>query len=136
MADNTKTIILAGSPIEVPFLPIRLNKIAYPLCRKLHNLGFMERVITGKGQLDCSPEEMEDLIELAYVAAVAANPRITRDEFDNWPVTPPELVDCWFLLRYQTGGWIAPEPSAEGEDEIVQENDELGEAPEMEKPPT
>lgn len=111
MAD-TRTMIIAGSPFEVPMLPIRLNKIAYPICRKLSNAGFLNRIVEGKGQVDCSTEEMDDLTELAFVAVSSANPRITREEFDNWPITPPELVDVFFLIRYQTGGWIALDPNA------------------------
>jgi hypothetical protein len=105
---KSRTITLAGSPLEVPMLPIRFNKIAYPLCRKLHNSGFMDRIIEGQGQVDCSAEEMDDLIEIAFAGACAALPQTTREEFDNWPITPPELVDAFFLIRYQTGAWIAP----------------------------
>lgn len=129
MDNKTRTITLAGTGFEVPMLPIRLNMIAYPLCRKLHNEGFLDRVIEGKGQINCSEEEMRDLVEIAFVAAQAANPRIVREEFDNWPITPPELVDAFFLVRYQTGAWIAT-------DVAEQEEGEPGEAPGVETPPT
>lgn len=129
--DKSKTITLAGSPFEVPMLPIRLNKTAYPICRKLHNGGLLDRIVEGKGQVDCSAEEMDDLIELAFVGVLSSNPRITREEFDNWPITPPELVDAFFLIRYQTGAWIEYDgsPLSEGEDAS-------GEAQLEETPPT
>lgn len=107
-------------------LPIRLNRIAYPLCRKLHNDGFMDRIIEGKGKVDCSSEEMDDLIEIAFVAAQAANPRITREEFDNWPITPPELIDAFYLIRYQTGAWVEVLSSASPDGREVE--DDRGEA--------
>jgi hypothetical protein len=114
---KSRSITLAGTAMEVPMLPIRYNRVAFPLCRKLHNAGFLDRVVEGMGNVDCSTEEMDDLIEIAFAAAQAANPRITREEFDNWPITPPELVDAFFLVRYQTGGWVElTGPAPEGED--------------------
>jgi hypothetical protein len=102
-----RTIVLAGQSLSVPALPLRLNKIAYPLCRKLTNDGLLERIIEAKGVLDCSAEEMEDLAELAFIAAKAADPTVEREAFDERPVTPPELLDVFLNIRYQTGGWTA-----------------------------
>lgn len=114
---KTRTITLAGSEFAVPLLPIRLNKVAYPICRKLHNGGFLDRVIEGRGQVDCSAEEMEDLADLCFTAVQAAEPRITREEFDGWPISPPELVDAYIIIRYQTGAWIAPDELETGDEE-------------------
>lgn len=136
MANSSRTVILAGSPFEVPMLPIRLNKIAYPICRRLHNGDLLERIINGKGQVDCSEEEMNDLTELAFIAASAAQPRTTREEFDNWPITPPELVDAYFLIRYQTGAWIAPPEGVIPETQEGEQGTELGEAKGAETLPT
>lgn len=128
---NTRTITLVGSPIEVPMLPIRYNKIAYPLCQKLMKAKVLERVLRGKGQVELTTEEMDDLIEIAFAAVQAANPRVTREEFDNWPISPPELVDAFFLIRYQTGAWIEVLPQETGEVE-----NEPGEAKGAETLPT
>jgi hypothetical protein len=128
---KTRPVTLGGTELHVPMLPIRLNKIAYPLCRKLHNSGFLDRIIEGKGQVDCSDEEMDILVEIAFTAVQAAAPQVTRDEFDNWAISPPELVDAYFVIRYQTGAWVAPEPEAE-----VSEEAALGEAEEVETLPT
>lgn len=128
---KTRPVTLSGTVFEVPMLPIRLNRIAYPLCRKLHNAGFLERIIEGKGQVDCSDDEMDVLVELAFVAVQAALPNVTRDEFDNWPISPPELVDAYFVIRYQTGAWVAPDPEVE-----VSQEEELGEAEGVETLPT
>ena len=126
---TSRTITLGGTGFEVPMLPIRLNKVAFPLCRKLHNAGFLDRILAGNGQVDASAEEMDDLTEIAFIAAQAANPRTTREEFDNWPITPAELVDAFFLLRYQTGAWVPVDPSKV----VVEEDDESGEARQEEK---
>lgn len=107
---DTRTITLAGQPIEVPMLPLRLNMTAYPLCRKLSEAFTPERIVAAKGVLDCTEEEMADLAELAFIGARAADPALDRAAFDEWAVTPPELLDAFFPLRYQTGGWIAPTP--------------------------
>ena len=128
----SRTIVLAGTKFEVPLLPIRINRIAYPLCRKLHNAGLIDRIIAGKGQVECSPEEMDDLVEIAFIGVQAANSRITREEFDNWPISPPELADAFFIIRYQTGAWIALDSSEPRNDEDL----EPGEAEGAETLPT
>lgn len=118
---ETRPIVLAGSTLDVPALPLRLNMRAYPLCRKLTNDDFLQRIADAKGVLVCTEEEMADLAELAFLAAKAANPALEREAFDGWAVTPPELLDAFFVIRWQTGGWIpAPIASAapqEGEEE-------------------
>lgn len=122
---DTRTITLAGQPIEVPMLPLRLNMKAYPLCQRYNTKEFWERVKEAKGSLQCSEEEMADLAELAFIAAKAADPTLERDAFDGWAITPPELLDCFFHVRYQTGGWteLTPEQAA-----ALEASDEPGEA--------
>lgn len=137
MANRSRTIILAGGSFDVPMFPIRLNKIAYPICQKLHAAQVIERAIAGEGKCDVSAEEMDDLTELAFVAVQAANPRITREEFDNWPISPPELVDAFFLVRYQTGAWVPVEGSPHDQLQVPEEGEEpSGEAPGVEALPT
>jgi hypothetical protein len=123
-----RTITLGGREIDVPALPLRLNMQAYPLCRKLSNDGLLERVAAAKGAVDCTADEMADLAELAFLAAKAADPALERDAFDEMPITPPELLDSFFSIRYQTGGWVATTPE--------EEPDPAGEAPGADQPPT
>lgn len=137
MANKSRTIVLAGGSLDVPMLPIRLNKIAYPICQRLHAAQVIERAIKGEGKCDISAEEMDDLTELAFVAAQAANPRTTREEFDNWPISPPELIDAFFLVRYQTGAWVPVEGSPDDQLQISDEEEESsGEAQGAEALPT
>jgi hypothetical protein len=117
-------------------LPIRLNKIAYPICQRLHAAKIIDRVVEGQGRCDVLEEEMADLIELAFVAAQAANPRVTREEFDNWPISPPELIDAFFLVRYQTGAWLPVEGSPDDQIQPVEEDESSGEAQRAETLPT
>lgn len=118
---DTRPITLAGKVLEIPPLPLRVNMRAYPLCQKLTNEDFLKRIAAARGVLVCSEEEMTELAELAFLAANAAEPTLEREDFDSWAVTPPELLDAFFTIRYQTGGWIAaPVGSAapgEGPDE-------------------
>lgn len=114
-----KTIILAGEPRSVPALPLRLTVKAYPLCKKLANNGYAERyvdAVKSGGTIEVSDEELADLAEIAFYGASAADPSLTREAFDDLPVTPPELIDCYFPIRLQTGGWIASDPTASPEE--------------------
>lgn len=135
MANTSRTITLAGGPIEVPMLPIRLNKIAYPICQRLHEAKLIDRAVEGRGTCHVSEAEMEDLVELAFVAVQAAIPTTTREEFDSWPISPPELLDAFYLVRYQTGAWLPVEGSPDGQIQ-VEEDDQSGEAQGAEALPT
>jgi hypothetical protein len=127
---ETKTIVLAGNEIEVPRFTLGLNLEAYPLCRKLTNAGYPERYITAaaaNAAVEVSNEEFADLAQLAFLGAKAVDPTLVRADFDGWTVAPPELLDAFFPLRLQTGGWVAGAPK-EGEDDT-------GEAEGAKKPP-
>ena len=110
---DTRTITLGGMAFTVPALPFRINRRAYPLCRKLTAAGLIERALAASGSLDCTAEEMDDLGELAFLAASAADKTLTRDAFDDLPVAPPELLDAFIAIRYQTGAWVAQEAGVE-----------------------
>ena len=110
---ETRDITLGGQTFAVPPLPLRVNRVVYPLCRKLTGAGLIERMIEGGGSLDCTEEEMADLVELAFLAASASATPIDRDALDDLPVTPPELLDAFLKVRYQTGAWVPGEAAAE-----------------------
>lgn len=125
---ETRPIELAGRTIEVPPLPIRINMEAYPLCRKLTNSGFVERVLevlkanaegdTKSSVVELVADEMDGLVQLAFLASKAADPTLEREAFDQWPIAPAELLDAFWPIRYQTGGWTPPPPDQEsGEEE-------------------
>lgn len=124
---ETRTIILGARDFTVPALPLRFNMKAYPLCRKLTNAGLIDRAMEAKGVLDVTEAEMADLVELAFLGVSASESAISRADFEALPVTPPELLDAFFLLRYQTGGWTPVAASGEGPD--------TGEAEGAAKPP-
>jgi hypothetical protein len=113
---DTRPVTLGGRTFGVPPLPLRLNKLAYPLCRKLSGAGLIERIATSGGALDCTEDEMIDLAELAFLGAQAADKDIDRAAFEELPIKPTELLDAFFALRYQTGGWVVIAPK-EGEDD-------------------
>lgn len=113
---TNRVITLAGQTFSVPPLPFRVNREVYPLCRKLNNDGLIERAIQAEGVLDCTIEEMDDLAMIAFLAIGVSGADLTRDEFDVLPITPPELINAYFEIRIQTGGWVAnPARTAEPE---------------------
>lgn len=107
-----RDITIGGQVFAVPALPIRLNRIAYPLCKKLSEADLFQRCIDNNGVLDATDDELDSLIELAFLAVSAADKAMTRAMFDELPVTPPELLDVFFGVRYQTGAWLAAQAGA------------------------
>lgn len=117
---DPKTLILAGQTFVIPgLLPIRINRDVYPICRKLNNDGLIERSIQAMGALECTPEEYADLARIAFLTVKWVRPDLTREAFDDWPITPPELLDTYFTIRVLTGGWVEnvakPKDEAPGE---------------------
>lgn len=110
---------MGGRTFVVPALPLKTTMIVYPMCRKLTNDGLVDRAQLQGGILDVSAEQMEEVVQIAFLCAQAADPGLTREAFEVLPVSPPELLDAFFVARYQTGAWLAPEaaPTGEGQGE-------------------
>ena len=132
MTAEPKEMTLGERTFLVPPLVLKYNMIAYPLCRKLSMSatndkgermpGCIERSLMAAGVLVADAGEMSDMAKAVFVAAQAADPDLTREEFDALAVTPPQLLDAILTVRYQTGGWRPVEPGevqpgeAQGED--------------------
>jgi hypothetical protein len=116
---KNRDIVLGDRTFSVPPLPIRINRVVYPICRKLVMDDLLKRCIDAGGELVATSEELDQLIQIAFLAASAADSTVTQEQFDQLAITPPQLLDAFFLLRYQTGAWvevpIASAPSAPGE---------------------
>src|SRR4051812_25632767 len=109
MADP-RTLTLAGRTFTVPPLPLKATMVVYPICRRLTIAGLVERAMANGGALEVDEAEMADIVELAFRCAQAAEPALTRDDFETLPITPPELLDAFLVARYQTGAWVPPQP--------------------------
>ncbi len=114
----SRDIVLADRTFTVPALPLRYNRVIYPLCRDLSgnpddNDTFVDRLIKGSGAPGTvRDEEWEKLGEIAFQAACAADKAMTREAFDDLPIKPQDLIDAFFTIRYQTGVWLAPDDGA------------------------
>jgi hypothetical protein len=113
---DTRPVTLGGRTFGVPPLPLRLNMKAYPLCRTLSAGSLLDRIAAAGGGLDCTEEEMADLAELAFLAASAGDADLERATFDELPVLPSELINAFFLMRYQSGGWVPMAAPEEADD--------------------
>jgi hypothetical protein len=118
---DPRPITLGDRTFMVPVLPLRHNRVIYPLCRDLSvNNGegdtesFMARLVAANGTPDAvRDDEWPKLEKIAMQAAMAADPTFTQDDFDNLPVTMPQLIDAFFIVRMQTGAWVSRMPGAE-----------------------
>jgi len=120
MTETSRNIVLADRTFSVPLLPLRHNRVVYPLCRDLSAAegddSFFARLAQFQGTPDAvRDEEWDKLITIAFLAASAADKAMTREVFDEMAITPPQLVDAFFNIRIQTGAWVAPDavPAAE-----------------------
>ncbi|MDE1914744.1 MAG: hypothetical protein KGJ57_17405 [Sphingomonadales bacterium] len=120
---NPRDIVLGGKTFSVPPLPLRISKVASPLLRRLSRptdpgkpeSSFAARVLAANGSvLAVEDAENADLIEIAWLAASAADRTLTRDQFEDLPITGMDLINAFFAMRWQSGEWIAPE-DAKGE---------------------
>lgn len=116
MADS-RTLSLGGRMFEVPPLPLGATILVYPICQRLTNAGLVDRLLGRVEGPDGAPapltltaDEINDLTELAFQAAHAADESLDAKAFLALPVTPPELFAAFFLVRIQCGGWTARTP--------------------------
>lgn len=111
---ETRDMILGGRTFSVPPLPLGANMQAYPLLRKLHNAGLVERWLTTGGLP--TEEDMQDLATVLFICAQAADPAITTADFLALPITPPEMFAGMLVARFQCGAWTPlPEGAEPGE---------------------
>lgn len=66
-------------------------------------------------------EQMAKLRGVVYVGLTRAHPELTREEFDDVPATPAEMVVAFFVVRAQSlifgrpSKEAAPKPAGEGD---------------------
>jgi len=134
MSEEIWNIQLGDRTFAVPRLPFKYGREIYPICQKLSNDGFPERIM-GKFEgdtfvppppLQVTDEEMMQLGRIAFMACQAADPELNSSAFEEMPITPPQLFDAFFAIRKACGGWRS---RAEGKEPT-------GEAKGMVEPPT
>jgi hypothetical protein len=96
------TISLGGSSWSVPPLAVKQNKIVDPLIISL--LPIFSKWKEDPGSISkIGHEQYENLITIAYTAITRAKPEFTRAQFDDLPVTLPELIAAFSIVAQQTG---------------------------------
>jgi hypothetical protein len=93
---KNRDIVLGDRTFSVPPLPIRINRVVYPICRKLVMDDLLKRCIDAGGELVATGEELDQLIQIAFLAASAADSTVTQEQFDQLAITPPQLLDAFF----------------------------------------
>lgn len=118
MTEETRPVLLGGRTFDVPLLPLRYNRVIYPLCRDLSIVpegsdpmeSFEARVLKSRGSLNLvRDDEWPKLEQIAFNGALAADKTLTREQFDDLPILPTELINAFFAIRLRTGAWIKGE---------------------------
>lgn len=121
---DTRDIVLGDRTFAVPALPLRHNRVIYPLCRDLSVIKegdgetFIARLVKAGGTPDAvRDDEWPKLEKIALHGAMAAEKTFTPAEFDDLAVTMPQLIDAFFIVRMQTGVWVQSAALA-GDDDL------------------
>lgn len=138
---ETRDITLGDRTFAVPPLPLRHNRVIYPLCRDLSVIdgeddteSFIGRLVAAGGKPEAvRDDEWPKLEKIALHAAMAADASFDATVFDALPITMMQLIDAFFVARQQTGVWVAVAPvgddEADAADALEAGNVELGAAP-------
>lgn len=90
--DDVLHIKLAGQEWPVPLLAPRQNNIIVPL--------FMRHA--GQPSADLfTQERMQEISTIVFTALTRGHKSITRDEFDDMPISFPEMIDALEAIRIQ-----------------------------------
>lgn len=111
---ETRDLVLADRTFAVPPLPLRHNRVVYPLCRDLSMTqgeddteSFIGRLVAAGGKPEAvRDDEWPKLEKIALHAAMAADPAFDAATFDAMPITMMQLIDAFFVARQQTGVWL------------------------------
>lgn len=116
---DARELMIGGATYAIPPMPLRLSRKAYPLCMKLTKAGIAQRYVaafSGGGSFEVTEDEWSDLADVALLTCQSADAGLTREAFDELPITPAELLAAFFEARYATGGWVPSAPSDPGGD--------------------
>lgn len=110
-ARATRTMKLGDHTFDVPPLPLRIGKFAYPIAFRLTREGFVDRLLASTDAVDVTGQDFNDLVELALLGVQAAGSEMTREQIEDHAIPITDLVDAFFLMRFQTGVWQPVEPA-------------------------
>lgn len=99
---NTAKISLGGQEFDIPELPIGVMKKLWPLAARMGR-----RAMSAKNEdlpFDLSEENLEDTMQLVYMAIAYGKPGFTREEFDNLVIDLPDLIAASITVTVQAGG--------------------------------
>lgn len=99
---SEQKVILGGKEWVVPMLAVKYNKIIDPLILSLLPTFAMWQADKGAALSSLNEQKYNDLLTIAYTALKAGNP-IKQEEFEEMPVTLPELVTAFSIIAQQTG---------------------------------
>ena len=95
-------ITLGGRSFEIPPLAVKQNRIIDPLIISL--LPVFSNWSTDKASISkIEQKQYDDLLTIAYTAITRALPSFKKEEFEELPVTLPELIFAFTTIAQQTG---------------------------------
>ena len=104
--DGAPKIKLAGKEWPVPLLAAKQNKIIDPLIMKLIPIFAAWKEDKGRALSQVAEEQYESLQIICYTALKRANPQLTRDEFDDLPISLHEMIEAFPVIAEQTGLFV------------------------------
>ena len=104
-------ITLGGKEWPIPQLAVKQNRIIDPLLiRIIPSVGGDRSGLLGR----LAPH-YDALLEICYTALTRGNPELTRQQFDDLPVTLVEMMNAFNIIAQQTGIFVKEPPSGEAQ---------------------
>jgi hypothetical protein len=104
---DSPQVTLGGRSWPVPPLAVRQNRVIDPLILSL--LPTFAALDAEQAALRLQAKEYDALLLIAYTALTRAHPQLTREAFDEMPITLPELIGAFETIARQTGLFVKRE---------------------------
>ena len=95
-------IKLGGQTFDIPALAVKQNRVIDPIIIQL--LPIFANWATDKTSISrIGQEQYDGLLTIAFTAITRAKPDFKRAEFEELPITLPELIFAFTTIAQQTG---------------------------------
>jgi len=98
-SQDVQVITLAGKEWKIPKMALRQNRELQPLYGQIAPSILRE----GTRVDEITPEQLDILARIAFLAANRADPNLTEEEFEEMPVGLAELIEALMPIMIQSG---------------------------------
>lgn len=105
-------VTLGGKTWKIPPLAVRQNKLIDPLLLDLIQTFAQWQTDKIGAMASLSREKYESLLTACFIACTRAEPELKRQQFEDLPITLPEMIAAYPVIAQQTGLFKEKAPGA------------------------